>query len=117
MSNRQKKLQIANESVLQPLLKIVTNGNYIPNNEGIIKIIIQLKNRFCILVGDNDSFRVSEMTKWDLEDILNLLRQFSYLTYNYTLSGEAFYIFLKIPFKANSNSCKIIFLKHHKKVA
>ena len=112
-----EKFYNADKSIYQPLLKIVTNGNYSPNKNGIVRVIFYLKNRFCVLVGDKDSFIVKGLQKRDLEGMLNLLQRFSRLSYSLTLSGEAFIIKMEIPLKAKNTSCKIISMKEYKKAA
>jgi hypothetical protein len=106
MINRQDNRNKAKEIILQPLLKVILTKK------------IQLDNRFTLLVNDMDSFEVPSITNNDLENMLNLLYQFSELVdCKPTLSGKAFYVYVKIPLKAENGICKIIPINKYQKVA
>jgi hypothetical protein len=120
MNNRQQKRQLADERILQPLLEIVLRKGYKPNEDGIVNILIQLDNRFTLLVGITDNFRVPNITQEELVDMLNLLSNHfstSLIKYDRVLSGKAFLVYLKVPLKAESNVCKIIPINTYQKVA
>lgn len=118
MINRVNKCNKAKEIILEPLLSVVLNKKILFNQYGIIRVLIQLDNRFTILVNDKNSFRVPDITNDELENMLNLLYQFSeFVDYKPTLSGKAFFVDVKIPLTAITNICKIIPISKYQKVA
>lgn len=88
---RQKAINI----ILEPLLMVVSKPDYVPNEDGYIQTVISYKHRFLLLIGKSDSIRLPGLSKKELEDMLNVLRRYSLLSYEYILSGEAFIVQIK----------------------
>ena len=118
MINRENKRNKAKQIILEPLMSVILNNRNISNRYRIIRVLIQLDNKFTVLVNDKYSFRVPNITNEELEDMLNLLYQFNELVnYQSTLSGKAFFVEVRIPLTSVDNICKIIPINKYRKVA
>lgn len=117
MEKRLYQKELAKKIIFEPLLKIILQPKYKKDRLGWIKLMIHLKNPRLILVGDNDRFIVPKLRNRDLEDLLNILQQYSLLNYEYTLSGEVFKLEINIPKRTSLNSCKVISISKYRKAA
>lgn len=113
---RELKKQKAEKIILNPLWKIVINKKYPSDLDGVVKVPIQLKSKYLIFVGEDDEFTVPNISSTDLEDMLNLLQQYSLLTYSSFFSHTAFYVYLKLPRKIKAEA-KIISLNQYYRAA
>ncbi len=81
-----------------------------------MRLIILYKNPRLILVEKNDRITIPKLNTRELENQLNILQQYSYLHYQSLLSGNAFYVNLRIYPKSESLQ-KVITINEYKKAA
>lgn len=115
--NQYRNKEKAVITILEPLIKLLSKPQYLVDDCGSVATIIKYKHRFLLLVGKSDTLRLPDISKRELENMLNLLRGYSLLSYDYILCGDAFSISINLYKLPHSETAKIIDLKRPKKAA
>lgn len=114
MKSRLQKLEQARHTIFNKLIcSIPQNKNEVTKTK-IIEIFIMLKNSNLLFIGKEKRFKVSNLNNQKIEDALNILQQFSFISNYDRICGDVFRV--KLFLKPKSDSM-IVLLKIQKSKA